>query len=156
MRLFEKPMSVDHILFAIKAATPKQVFQKISAALSPVAGLEPAALYEALTVQEIASASASGGGVAIPQARLSRLSRPVVAVATLAQPVDFDAADYQPVDLVAILLSPHKDGPRHLQRLARLSRLMRDEKLCAALRDAESADTMQALLNGPALYRRAA
>ena len=62
------------------------------------------------------------------------------------RPVDFDAIDDQPVDLIFLLLAPESAGADHLKALARVSRLLRDRSICEKLRGADKADALYALL----------
>ena len=64
----------------------------------------------------------------------------------MAHPVDFDAIDERPVDIVFLLLAPEGAGADHLKALARVSRLLRDRSLVEKLRATESADALYALL----------
>jgi len=64
----------------------------------------------------------------------------------LETPIDFDAVDEQPVDLIFLLLAPEAAGADHLKALARVSRLLRDRAVCEKLRGADQADAMYALL----------
>jgi len=66
--------------------------------------------------------------------------------ARLERPVDFEAIDEQPVDLMCLLLAPETAGADHLKALARVSRLLRDPALCDKLRGADTADALYALL----------
>jgi PTS system nitrogen regulatory IIA component len=66
-------------------------------------------------------------------------------VAKLAQPIDFQAIDGMPVDLVFLLLSPPDAGVEHLKALARVSRKLRDRAFVAKLRGANSPDALYAL-----------
>ena len=84
--------------------------------------------------------------MAIPHARIPELGRPVAVFLRLSTPVAFDAADGMPVDLVFGLLSPEAAGAAHLHALAAISRMMRDEKLHAALGEASGAEALYALL----------
>jgi PTS system nitrogen regulatory IIA component len=73
--------------------------------------------------------------------------RPVAAFLRLEAPVAFDAVDGQPVDLVFGLLSPEHAGAAHLHALAAISRLMRDERMHAALAQAPGAEAIYGLLS---------
>jgi PTS system nitrogen regulatory IIA component len=64
----------------------------------------------------------------------------------LDQPVDFDAVDDQPVDLLFALFAPPDFGTQHLRALAQVSRLLRQADLRQQLRMARSPDTLYALL----------
>jgi hypothetical protein len=74
-----------------------------------------------------------GHGVALPHARLSSLTTVHGAFLRLEKPVDFDAADRQPVDLVFALFAPTDTGVDHLKALALVSRTLRDQTLCTKL-----------------------
>jgi len=67
---------------------------------------------------------------------------------TLTHPVDYDAIDEQPVDLVFILLVPHEENAAHLEVLAALSRLFGNEDNRAALRAAETDEDLYETLTG--------
>lgn len=88
-----------------------------------------------------------GRHVAIPHARIAGLTRPVAAVIRLDTPIDFDAADGMPVDLVFGLLSPEGAGATHLHALAAISRMMRDERMHTALIAAPGPEALYSLLS---------
>jgi nitrogen PTS system EIIA component len=87
-----------------------------------------------------------GHGIAIPHGKLSSLDRVHGVFARLERPIDFDAIDEQPVDLIFLLLAPDQSGADHLKALARVSRLLRDQAVCEKLRGAQSGDAIFALL----------
>jgi PTS system nitrogen regulatory IIA component len=64
----------------------------------------------------------------------------------LDQPVEFEAVDDQPVDLIFALFAPTDAGAEHLRALARVSRLLRQSDLREQLRQARTADAIHALL----------
>jgi PTS system nitrogen regulatory IIA component len=103
-------------------------------------------VLERLEEREKLGSTGFGRGVAIPHARIAGISRPVVALLRLESPVEFDAADGMPVDLVFGLLSPENAGATHLHALAAISRLVRDEEVHEALAHAPDAETLFALL----------
>ena len=91
-----------------------------------------------------------GSGVAVPHARLPGLDRMRGVFIRLEAPVDFDAVDGQPVDLLFALLAPPDAGSEHLRALARVSRLLRQSQLREQLRQARTVDALYALLAQPA------
>ena len=109
--------------------------------------LRAASKAKALDEREKLGSTGFGGGVAVPHARLVGLLRPVAAFARLARPIDFQAIDEKPVDLVFMLLTPAGDEKRHLTALAGVSRLMRDASRCARLRKAASSAALLELLS---------
>lgn len=147
----------NRIIPSLKVNGQKQAVQQIAEQAAKDTGLDPKRFLSRLQTWEGKSVSSGiGGGVAIMQITARDLELPYTLFARLPQMIDYSALDGEPVDLIALLISPKKDGPFHLQRLARLSRLLRDQNLCYALRSADSHDALQALLFGPAHRRLAA
>ena len=68
----------------------------------------------------------------------SRLTRPVGGFARLLEPADFEAIDERPADLIFMLLAPTDAGADHLRALARAARVFRQERIRAALRQAQT------------------
>ena len=67
-----------------------------------------------------------GNGIAIPHGKLPKLNKLFGLFARLERPIDFEALDGQPVDLMFLLLAPEGAGADHLKALARVARLLRD------------------------------
>ena len=97
-------------------------------------------IFDALVNREKLGSTGLGKGVAIPHGRLPGLEQPVCAFVGLDTPVDFDAADNQPVDLVFALLVPEDSTEEHLQVLSTIAEIFSDPGICAALRDCQSSD----------------
>ncbi len=108
--------------------------------------MEPGAVLDKLTERETAGSTGVGHGVAAPHARLEGLARMRGVFVRLAHPVEFEAVDDQPVDLIFALFAPKDAGVEHLRALARVSRLLRQSDLRQQLRKARSADAIHALL----------
>ena len=91
-----------------------------------------------------------GQGIAIPHGKIAGITRVHGLFARLAAPVDFEAVDDQPVDLIFMLLAPETAGADHLKALACISRLMRDAALVQKLRGTNTAAGLYSLLTEPA------
>ena len=158
MKMPSDSFAVDATLFALKGANAIQVYEGLARHAALGTGVREAYIHARLMEHERRATSGIGGGVAIPHLRLKKLTRPYTLLAQLARPVDFNAVDRAPVDLVMLVLSPEAEVAAHLQRLSRFSRLMRDPALCAGLRQVTSADGMAALMmqTGQPAIRRAA
>jgi nitrogen PTS system EIIA component len=111
---------------------------------------EPTAeqIFERLLERERLGSTGLAGGIALPHARMPSLEIPRAAFLRLAQAVDFDALDGQPVDLVFALLVPEDANEEHLQLLASLAALFNQPELCARLREAETPAVVVGLLTG--------
>lgn len=141
-----------HVISGLTVNSPKEAFRHIAFNIGARTGVEPSKLYDALCILEKQDKSGVGDGVAIPHGKLPFLVNPVIAVARLARPVDFEAVDRVPVDLVFVVLSPEEDGPLHLKRLATVSRLARDKAFCERLRGTTSEDGVRAVLLDSDIY----
>ncbi|WP_159868901.1 PTS sugar transporter subunit IIA [Novosphingobium sp. 9U] len=123
------------------------ILARLADVFAQVYELDRDLVLERVTERERLGSTGFGRHVAIPHARIPGLTRPVAAVIRLDRPVDFDAADGMPVDLVFGLLSPDGAGATHLQALAAISRMMRDERMHAALVAASGTDVIYSLLS---------
>ena len=108
--------------------------------------LKASDVLEALVEREQQGSTGMGRGVALPHARLPGLDRMRAVFVRLESPVTFDSVDDQPVDLLFALFAPEGAGSDHLRALARVSRLLRSEKMRQQLRLARSADAIYAIL----------
>ncbi|MCM2342959.1 MAG: PTS sugar transporter subunit IIA [Alphaproteobacteria bacterium] len=143
----DERLSIDLILPDLKAPHITQAYQTISNKVDMMTGFPARTLFTQLMTREQHASSGIGEGVAIPHLRLPKLQKPFIIMARLARPVDFNAVDDYPVDLIMMLLSPGSDGPHHLRRLSRISRLMRNPALLEDLRSAADADGLRSLLD---------
>jgi PTS system nitrogen regulatory IIA component len=128
------------ILPRVHASSKRQALQMLCEALAEQAGLNARATFDAVLLRERLSGTGMGEGVAIPHARVPGLDAPIGAFARLEPPVDFDALDGRPADLVFLLLAPQGRGADHLKALARVSRLLRRAEVRERLREARGLD----------------
>lgn len=148
-------LSPEGIIAGMRATSKKQVLQELAKAAGRLTGENDRAIFEILLDRERLGSTGVGRGVAIPHGKLASLSGIFGLFSKLQRPVDFDAIDDQPVDLVFLLLAPEASGAEHLKALAKVSRLLRDERLCEKLRGCDSADAIYALLNADAAMNAA-
>ena len=136
----------EAILPALKVNSKKQALQELAAKAAVLTGQNERSIFEVLLQREKLGTTAVGYGVAIPHGKLPKLEKLFGLFARLERPIDFEAMDGLPVDLVFLLLAPEGAGADHLKALARVSRLLRDRGLVDKLRATESADALYALL----------
>jgi PTS system nitrogen regulatory IIA component len=130
----------------IRAESKAQILSVLADCFAGVYALDHAHVLERVLEREALGSTGFGRGVAIPHARIAGLSRPVAAFLRLERPVEFAAADGMPVDCVFGLLSPDQAGAVHLQALAGISRMMRDDRMHVRLMAAPDADSIYAHL----------
>lgn len=130
----------------VRLDTKPLILQRLADRFAAVYGLDRALVLDRIEERERLGSTGFGRGVAIPHARVGALPRPVAVFFRLEEPVDFDAADGIPVDLVFGLLSPESAGTAHLHALAAISRMMRDERMHDALAGTPDPDALYGLL----------
>lgn len=130
----------------IEADTKDAILTEMSMIFARAYDLQHGDVREHLLERESLGSTGFGRGVALPHARMPGIRRPIAALAKLARPVDFAAADRMPVTLVFGLLSPDSSGVAHLHALAAISRLVRNERMTEALSEAPNAEAMYGLL----------
>ncbi len=101
-------------------------------------GISARRLLEGLLDRERLGATGLGEGIAIPHCRTGECSAPVAAFLKASKPVDFDAVDDQPVDLLFVLAVPEGENRAHLEILGALARVFDEPANAAALRGAGS------------------
>jgi PTS system nitrogen regulatory IIA component len=139
-------IGVDAVRAPLKATSKKRLLQDLADMAESVYRLDPAAVYKALMDREALGPTGVGRGVAIPHARFPGVPQVVGLFGRLEKPVDFEAIDRQPVDLVFVLLAPESAGADHLKALARVSRTLRSDAVCAKLRSTFDPSALYAIL----------
>ena len=134
------------IIPALKVNSKKQALQELAAKAAELCGQSERTILEILQQREKLGSTGVGNGIAIPHGKLPKLNKLFGLFARLERPVEFEALDGQPVDLVFLLLAPEAAGADHLKALALVSRLLRDRTVCEKLRGTDSADALYALL----------
>jgi PTS system nitrogen regulatory IIA component len=139
-------ISPKDVVPSLKAQGKKQLLQDLSARAARTAGLPERDVFDVLWQREQLGSTGLGQGVAIPHGKLAGVKRIVGVFARLAEPVEFDAVDGEPVDIVLVLLAPEGAGADHLKALARISRLLREGSAVDKLRASKDAAALYAVL----------
>lgn len=113
---------------------------------SEISKISERRFVDGLLERERLGSTGMGNGVAIPHCRFEELDRVLGIFACTENPIDFSAADNEPVDIFFALFAPEKSNADHLKALARVSRMLRNRKLCEKLRAGNSADALYVLL----------
>ncbi len=134
------------VVAKLRVTSKKQALQELAKRAAELTGQPERAIFEVLIERERLGTTGVGNGIAIPHGKLADLDRLYGLFARIETPIDFDAIDEQPVDLICVLLAPETAGADHLKALARVSRLLRDQVICDKLRGTDSAEAIRALL----------
>lgn len=136
----------DAVLTSLRAKNKKQLLQELSARAARLTGLSERDIFDVLLQRERLGSTGLGQGVAIPHGKLAGLKHIVGIFARLPDPIDFDAADGEKVDIVCLLLAPEGAGADHLKALASISRVLRDAGSVRKLRACKDASAIYAVL----------
>ncbi len=128
------------------AGSKKRLFLELGDMAAAAHGLDAAEVASALQERESLGPTGVGKGIALPHARMETIERVLGVFIRLEKPLEFDAVDRQPVDLIFALLAPQDAGVEHLKALALVSRTMRDGGLCSKLRANSEPGTLHTLL----------
>ena len=140
-------LSLSNVLTDVKAGSKRQLLQQLAEVAANTVNADARMVTDSVWERENLGSTGYGNGTAFPHARIDGINKVVTVFARLAMPIEFDAVDGKPVDLVFLLISPENSGADHLTALAALSRVLKDPDVCEKLRHACSKDEIFAILN---------
>lgn len=142
-------LSPDCTRRAVDGSSKKKVLELIGQlAANRLSGTTSFDVFESLLNRERLGSTGIGLGVAIPHGRLASANKPVAILMTLQEPIDFDAIDNQPVDIIFALLVPEDEHEQHLQTLAAVAHRLNDKNCTRAMRDADSDQELYNIFTG--------
>lgn len=135
----ESILPPERALFGVPGGSKKRVLEFFSTFISQnTPSLDSQEVFSRLIGRERLGSTGIGNGVAIPHARNPHCKAPLAGFLKLAEPVDFDAVDGEPVDLVFVLLVPEEADDTHLALLGQVAGVMNDADTRQQLRKSES------------------
>ena len=140
-------VDVPAIMPALKANSKKQLLQLLAERASSITGIPEREIFDTVLQRERLGSTGVGNGIAIPHGKLAGVKRITGVFARLETPVDFEALDDEPVDLVFLLLAPEGAGADHLKALSKIARVLRDSDTVAKVRGTNDAAAIHALLS---------
>jgi PTS system nitrogen regulatory IIA component len=131
-------LSPERVVVCDDIASKKRLLEHLGELLAGSSPqLSKQVIFDALVNREKLGSTGLGKGVAIPHGRMAALEQPVCAFIRVKNPVDFDASDGQPVDLVFSLLVPEESTEEHLQVLSTIAEIFSNTGVCTALRQCD-------------------
>lgn len=131
-------IAADQIMVGVAGSSKKQLIEQLTERAAELTGLCRRSLFEIVMRRERLGSTAIGNGIAIPHAVHQDLTRTVGIIAVLTSPVDFDAQDRKPVDIVCLVIGPQNMDSDHLKCLSSVARSSRDVAICDQLRAAKT------------------
>jgi PTS system nitrogen regulatory IIA component len=141
-------LKLEDVVVGARASDKGQLIGELARRGGAATGIDPAAVAGALQARERLGSTGLGKGFALPHARVPGLTSFFGAFLRLARPIDFQAIDDQPVDLVFLLLIPNDAGNDHVAALAAISRRLRDAEVLKQARRTADAGALYQLLVG--------
>ena len=135
------------ILPVLKANSKKQLLQLLAEKAASITGIPEREIFDTILQRERLGSTGVGNGIAIPHGKLPGVKRITGVFARLETPVDFEALDDQPVDLVFLLLAPESAGADHLKALSRIARMLRDGDTVTKIRATRDAAAIHTFLS---------
>lgn len=124
------------IFLSLKADCKKQVLKDISELAAKKTEGDGQQIFQTLLEREKLGSTGVGNGIAIPHGKIDGLKNITGILAILEKPIDFEALDDQPVDVIFLLLTPEVSGAEHLKALAKIARILREKEILTKLREA--------------------
>lgn len=139
-------LSAENVVLDLAAASKRELIIKLSDLASKRSGAEVSAISAALTGRENLGSTGIGQGIAIPHAIIDGVADCLCLFVRLAKPLDFEAVDEVPVDIVVLLLSPAVDQKQNLNLLSCIARRLRNDDVTEAIRSAKTPEEAYILL----------
>lgn len=129
--LLKKELIVTHLEGGVEKATALQAISKIC---SEYSGLDERQLCEKFLEREAMDSTGFGNHVAIPHAKIEGLKAPFIGIFKMAQDVEWEALDDEPVRTAIVLVMPGESADTtHIQVLSKFSRKLMDDDFIEVL-----------------------
>jgi nitrogen PTS system EIIA component len=141
-------LSPNRVMVDVKATDKNRLLEQLSMEAAAAAGLPAEEVVREIAKREELGSTGVGNGVALPHARLASLKAPFALLARLRHPIDFDAIDGEPVDIVVLLLLAETGDGAKGNALACVARALRDAEALRQIRSARSGETLYQVVAG--------
>jgi PTS system nitrogen regulatory IIA component len=148
-------LTPEAVVPALRANSKKLALQELSAHAAKLTGLDERAIFEVLLQRERLGSTGIGEGLAIPHGKLPDVTKLFGLIARLEKPINFEALDGQPVDILFLLLAPEGAGADHLKALARAARVLREPGILERIRATRDPAALYALMTEASAPRAA-
>jgi PTS system nitrogen regulatory IIA component len=135
-------LSPADVIVGVEARDKSTMLKNLSTRAADALDLAADGVTNQIERRDELGSTGIGGGVCIPHARLREVKKPFGLLARLREPIDFEAIDGQPIDIVFLLLLPAASQLEQLNALAAVARKLRDPEVLRKLREAPSATAL--------------
>lgn len=145
MNQIARLLSSDNVVADLDVSSKKRLFEQLGRLLENQQDLTSSQVFDALFSRERLGSTGLGFGVAIPHGRIKGLQQAVGAFVRLLTPVEFNAPDGKPVDLIFALLVPEVATEQHLQLLSELAQMFSEPAVREKLAASADSDSLRAI-----------
>ena len=142
MSLIPQLLPLTNVVVDLDASSKKRVFEQAGLLFENNQGIARSTVFDSLFAREKLGSTGFGNGIAIPHCRLKGCESPVSALLHLDAPIDFDAIDGAPVDLLFVLLVPEAATDAHLELLRQIASMLDRKDVRERLRNASSNEAL--------------
>jgi len=146
---FYDDTQIDLVYLSLSASDQGEIYAFLAEKLSETLKMPAHKICNLLLSRESQTSSGIGEGLAIPELKIQGLQTAYSVLATLENPVDFQALDSRPVDVICVLFSPERESPAHLRPLSRLTRTLKNPDFLEQIRAARNIDQIRTLFSDP-------
>ena len=139
-------LSPQRIFLDTEISSKKKLLELIANIVADQTQLAEPLIYSNLLNRERLGSTGLGHGFAVPHARVENLDKTIGCLFRLKEPVNFEAPDNQPVDLVFTIIIPQEATEEHLMILSSLARIFSQTDVCEAIRGATSRDEIAQII----------
>ena len=139
-------LSPQRIFLDVEISSKKKLLELIANIVADKAQLTESTVYSSLLNRERLGSTGLGHGFAVPHARVEDLDQAIGCLFRLKHPVNFEAPDNQPVDLVFTIIIPQEATEEHLLILSSLASIFSRTDVCEAIRGATSRDEIAQII----------
>lgn len=139
MSLIPQLLPLSNVVVDLEASSKKRVFEQAGLLFENNQGIARSTVFDSLFTRERLGSTGLGQGIAIPHGRIKGLKEAAGAFLRLATPVQFDAPDGRPVNMLFVLLVPEQANETHLQLLSELAQMFSDRDFRDTLQNAPDA-----------------
>ncbi|MDQ3188707.1 MAG: PTS sugar transporter subunit IIA [Pseudomonadota bacterium] len=156
MNLISRILPVSNVLLDLPASSKKRAFEQAGLLFENNQAVAHSKVFDSLFARERLGSTGLGQGVAIPHGRIKGMKEAIAAFVRVAEPIQFDAPDGQPVSLMFFLLVPEQASQQHLDILSELTQMLSDKPFREALMSATDATMVHTALSSWESIRPAA
>jgi nitrogen PTS system EIIA component len=139
-------LSLDCTKSAVHCSSKKRALEIISEIAAEHLDQNPQPLFECILNREKMGSTGIGNGIAIPHGRIQNSDQAVAILIQCQDPIQFDAIDNQPVDLLFALLVPDAQCKEHLKTLSSMAEKLSNKQVCKQLRTAKSDEELYQIM----------